>query len=280
MMTVDNTSKRNVFFIFFFLGLFILGTFLMFVTPSTIKINYGLTTETKDGELISFNVFEPHGGDTRKKAIIIGHGVLVNKEMVKGYAIELANAGFIAVTLDFRGHGQSTGELNSKRLFYDIKAVKNYLKNRDDVDLNDFGYLGYSMGGDPGQKVIRSDKDFKCFIGVGTPLSLTYEHAANRSLNVLMMVARYDEGTRQNDLKTQFGELVNVHRNNIVFNRLYGSFKDGNAAKVVIDDNSDHISTAWDADFIREARDWVINTFPDVEIVDENFYTTSSRKSV
>ncbi|MHA1336520.1 MAG: alpha/beta hydrolase, partial [Promethearchaeota archaeon] len=253
-------------------GLYILGSILIFTTPSGIKISYNLKTQTKDGETISFNVFEPKNGEDKKKVIIIGHGIIVNKEMMKSYAIELANAGFLAITLDFRGHGQSSGFLDTELLANDVRAVKAYIEKRNDIDKNNFGYIGYSMGGDPGQEVVREYKDFKCFIGVGTPLSLVKEDRINRTLNVLMIIAKYDEGTRQHDLKEQFGKLLGIDCDEIRYNRLYGSFKEGNAAKAVIDDNSDHITTAWDADFVREARDWIINTFYDYKIVNEDFY--------
>ena len=40
---------------------------------------------------------------------------------------------------------------------------------------------------------------------------------------------------------------------------------------IYLDDNSNHLTVAWDEDFIREARDWAINSF-DIDVVDETFY--------
>ncbi|MHA1257797.1 MAG: alpha/beta hydrolase, partial [Promethearchaeota archaeon] len=128
-------DKKNKFFIILFLSMFLVGTFLIFTTPSSIKVRYGLTTLTKDGETISFNVFEPDNDNKNKKAIIIGHGIMANKEFMKGYAIELAAAGFVAVPFDFRGHGQSSGELNRNLLINDVKAIKAYLASRGDIDM-------------------------------------------------------------------------------------------------------------------------------------------------
>ena len=121
-------DKKNKFFIILFLSMFLMGTLLIFTTPSSIKVRYGLTTETKDGVTISFNVFEPDNADKNKKAVIIGHGIMANKEFMKGYAIELAAAGFVAVPFDFRGHGQSSGELNRNLLINDVKAIKAYCR--------------------------------------------------------------------------------------------------------------------------------------------------------
>ena len=107
-MATLNLSKKRIVLICVFLAIFTLGTIFIFITPLSVKITYGLSTETSDGAVISFNVFEPVSGGLNKPAIIIGHGSMVNKEMLKGYALELAAAGFVAVPFDFRGHGQST----------------------------------------------------------------------------------------------------------------------------------------------------------------------------
>ena len=81
-------SKKRIILICLFLSIFIIGTVFIFITPLSVKSTYGLTTQTDDGVTISFNVFEPQIGGLSKPAFIIGHGSMVNKEMVKGYAIQ------------------------------------------------------------------------------------------------------------------------------------------------------------------------------------------------
>jgi hypothetical protein len=153
----------------------------------------------------------------------------------------------------------------------DIEAIKNYLSTRTDVDTSNLGYLGYSMGG-LGQYLIDSDTDFKCFIGIGTML---YENLriGNPSdpLDVLMILARYDEAFQPSDLVGVLANRTGVSLENIDANRIYGSFEHGNATMMYLDDNSNHLLTAWDQDFIREARDWAINSFG-INVIDENFY--------
>ncbi|MFX0063811.1 MAG: alpha/beta hydrolase [Candidatus Hermodarchaeota archaeon] len=269
-----------------FLSIFLIATVLIFNTPISVKSTYSLTTQTEDGVTISFNVFEPqpdlyeaHNGNAKKKAIIIGHGVMANKEIMKSYAIELAAAGFIAVAFDFRGHGQSSGVLERDNLINDVRAIKAYLASRDDVDINNLGYIGYSMGGFPGNQIVAEDTDFKCFIGVGTglPTEDYYpEYAVNttsgRRLNVLMIQARFDEAVSLERVKEGMALRLGLNAEDIDANKLYGSFEDGNASMIFLDDNTNHLLLAWDQDFAREARNWVISTFPDVRNPDDNFY--------
>lgn len=267
-------NKKRLIITSIFLSLFVVGTLLIFTVPTSVKITYNLTTETKDGVTISFNVFEPKVTTEKKmKAVIIGHGVIVNKEMLKGYGIDIAAAGFVVVTFDFRGHGLSSGELNIEDLPNDVKAIKEYLKSRGDIDTNSLGYIGYSMGGFPGNEIVKDDEDYKCFIGIGTGLDIEKDDISeNRTLNILMILGKYDEAFKLKDLKKQMGKLIDKDADDVVVNRLYGGFEDGNAAKIFVDDNADHLTTAWDQDFVREARDWIMDTFSDVRPVDSNFY--------
>jgi len=269
-MTILNLSKKRVALICIFLAIFTLGTVFIFITPLSVKSTYGRFAQTSDGVTISFNVFEPSSGGLNKPAIIIGHGSMVNKEMLKGYALELAAVGFVAVPFDFRGHGQST-MVEPDNKTKDIIAIKEYLTGRGDIDMNSLGYIGYSMGG-LGQELIHNDLSFKCFIGIGTWLnsSLRLGNPTN-PLNVLMIQALFDEAVELSNLKLSLATRVSIPVSSVDSNKLYGSFQEGNASMIYLDDNSNHLTVAWDADFIREARDWAINSF-DLDVVDETFY--------
>ena len=269
-MNILNLSKKRIVLLCFFLAIFTIGTVFIFITPLSVKSTYGKSTETSDGVTISYNIFEPTNGGSNKPAIIIGHGSMVNKEMMKGYALELAAAGFVVVPFDFRGHGQSTMvEPDNKTL--DIIAIKEELSLKGDIDMNSLGYIGYSMGG-LGQGLIHNDPSFKCFIGIGTWLYPTLRAGnSTNPLNVLMIQALFDEAVELSGLKVSLATRVGIPVSSVDSNRLYGSFQEGNASMIYLDDNSNHLTLAWDEDFIREARDWAINSF-DLDVVDETFY--------
>jgi len=272
MTRVDITKKRII-LITLFLLTFIIGTVLIFITPIGIKSTYGKTVKTSDGVTVSFNVFEPKNGGSDKKAIILGHGVMSNKEMLKGYAIEFAAAGFVAIPFDFRGHGQSTGEHRSGSLTNEIQAIISYLESRPDIDTSNLGYLGYSMGG-VGLQVVNESTDFKCFIGTATWFPKNIRKGTSTApLNILMILGRNDELLTPEDLKEGLSDYTGIPANNLDVNKLYGSFQNGNASMIYLDDLSNHAIGCWDPDFIREARDFLISTFPDVKPVDENFFT-------
>lgn len=272
-MNKFNLSKKKLLLFSVFLGLFIVGTIFIFITPFNVKSTYGLTATTDDGVVISFNVFEPtNSEESNKKAVLIGHGFMANKEMMKGYALELAAAGFVAVPFDFRGHGQSTGSLERGNLISDVEAIIDYLNSRTDIDTNNLAYIGYSMGGGPGNLIVNQSTDFKAFIGVGTSLGDIRKGTSTDPLNVLMIKAKFDEVQDLDYLKASVAQRTELSVSLIDTNQLYGSFETGNATKIYLDDNSNHLAVAWDTDFTRQARDWIINTFPDTNTPEENFY--------
>ncbi|NVM36993.1 MAG: alpha/beta hydrolase [Candidatus Lokiarchaeota archaeon] len=270
MKRVDITKKRII-LISIFLFAFIIGTILIFIIPIGIKSTYGKTVETSDGVRVSFNVFEPKIGGTNKKAVILGHGVMSNKEMLKDFAIEFAAAGFVAIPFDFRGHGQSTGEHRWGSLTNDISAIVSYLETRPDIDTSNLAYLGYSMGG-VGIQVVNESTDFKCFIGAGTRLPTNVRKGNSTApLNILMILGRYDELISPDDLKVGLSDYTGIPAINLDVNQLYGSFQEGNASMIYLDDLTNHVLGDWDPDFIREARNFLANTFPDVRSVEENY---------
>ena len=195
--------------------------------------------------------------------------------MLKGYAIEFAAAGFVAIPFDFRGHGQSTGVHRSGSLLNDIQAIISYLGSRPDIDSSNLGYLGYSMGG-VGLSIVNESTNFKCFIGAGTWLPTNIRKGNSTApLNILMILGRYDELITPEDLKVGLSNYTGIPAVDLDVNKLYGSFQDGNASMIYLDDLSNHVLGIWDPDFIREARDFVASTFPDVRPVDENFVTNT-----
>ena len=268
MRNIDMTKKKMILICLFF-SFFLIGTILMFITPIGVKSTYGKTVRTTDGVTITFNVFEPSRGGSNKKAIILGHGVMSNKEMLKGFAVEFAAAGFVAIPFDFRGHGQSTGDHTRGSLTNDIDAIISYLNTRSDIDTSNLAYFGFSMGG-LGQEVVNESTDFKCFIGAGTWLNSTVRKGdSTNPLNILMILGRYDELITPNDLKEVLSNYTGIA--DVYVNKLYGSFESGNATKIYLDDLTNHVLGNWDPDFIMEAREFLASTFPDVRPVDENY---------
>lgn len=78
--------------------------------------------------------------------LIVGHGAGSNRRRHAGFATAACAAGMVVMTIDFRGHGESTGSLDGP-LELDVLAAVALLRSHPLVDWNRVCYRGSSMGG-------------------------------------------------------------------------------------------------------------------------------------
>ena len=162
---MKNRKKYLTLALLSILFLFSLGIFLIF--PTDIKRTYNQSTLTSDRVKIVYDVFEPKNDDfSMKTAVILGHGVMVNKNFMRTIALDLAGQGIVSIALDFRGHGRSGGSINEGDITTDILAVKEVLALRGDINMTNLGYVGYSMGGGAGFRLLDNDSDFRAMVSL------------------------------------------------------------------------------------------------------------------
>jgi pimeloyl-ACP methyl ester carboxylesterase len=254
MIERKGNIRRKILTIVLF-SLYLAGVIGYQVYPTSINPTYNLQTTTKDGETVSYDLFEPVGMEGKiKNAIILGHGIMANKQNSRILAMDLASQGFLTIALDFRGHGLSTGQVDDN-LKLDILAVKDILAKRGDINMTNLGYLGYSMGGMAGFNVLFTDNDFRAMVGVAPAAVLENINVTNPQ-NLLMVVGRYDEAISVDSLKAAMQNKTNIPAAEIRENVLYGDFENGTAAKLYVDEATEHFFAPYDLDFVREARNW------------------------
>jgi dienelactone hydrolase len=256
------------------LGIIFLASTLAFeYTPSAVKRTYNQFVTTSDGVPICFDVFEPANSQaTNKPAVIIGHGVIVNKEMMRLIALELAQNGFVVVAFDFRGHGQSGGALpasmaafftsssapssqNESSLTLDVLAIKGYLASRGDINMTDLGYVGYSMGGGAGFELLNHDGDFRAMVGIA-PVSEANLVNVTTPRNLLLLVGGLDEAVPENGLLTVMAAKTGLPAGSVELGHVYGAFANGTAAEMVVDPPVDHFFAPYDSSFVQDIVSW------------------------
>ncbi len=104
-----------------------------------------ITLTTRDGLRLAAWYFPSQN----RAAIILLHGYKANRSTMLSIAAMLIRHGYGVIIPDFRGHGESDGELitfgyNEVR---DAEAAHRYLLTRSEVDPERIGLLGNSMGG-------------------------------------------------------------------------------------------------------------------------------------
>ncbi len=246
-----NVSK---YMIVFFIGLTIAGiTGINSIPDITVE---SLEATTTDGVIISYNLYHPEV-TSKTPVIILGHGIMVTREMMTNFAMEMANQGYIVASLDWRGHGRSTGELSRDGLYRDLEAVISDIPvHAPSADMENIALLGYSMGGSPTFQYAQDHDTVKAWIGVGTaPSGISTEKTPR---NVLVVIARHDEAFSLERVKNEMSLLTGF---DVEFEKLYGSIPDGTGRKIHVVSWADHLTTPWNSDFVSTATAWVTETF-------------------
>lgn len=252
-----------------FLGLALIGTVGINVVPSVSKVT--LHTVTEDGVTIVYNIYQLNALTQETPVVIMGHGILVNKEMMTGFAMELANQGYIVASLDWRGHGQSTGDLSARDgLYRDLEAVIADIPSHAPADMERIALLGYSMGGSPTYAYAAEHPAVKAWIGVGTAPDPGISDT-NVPHNVLVVIAKYDEAFSPESARKEMTTLTGYAPDDIEFEKVYGSITEGTARKIHVVPGADHLTTPWNSDFVLAATSWVKETFngstPDISVM-------------
>ncbi|MPZ28261.1 MAG: alpha/beta fold hydrolase [Micromonosporaceae bacterium] len=106
-----------------------------------------------DGVRLAGDVFRPlaHPPTAGFPAVVVGHGFGGIKQFFVGdIARALSGHGFLALTFDYRGYGESDGprhRLYPLEQVDDVIAASSYLRTRDDVDADRIAAYGTSFGG-------------------------------------------------------------------------------------------------------------------------------------
>lgn len=98
---------------------------------------------TEDGGLVCADVY-----GKGERGVVLAHGARFNKESWAKQARALADAGFRALAIDFRGYGQSRGpgqsDIFTAPLHFDVLAAVRYLRK---TGARSVSLVGGSMGG-------------------------------------------------------------------------------------------------------------------------------------
>ncbi|MFM9878241.1 MAG: alpha/beta hydrolase family protein [Rhodoglobus sp.] len=143
--------KRNSFWLALSLVLMVASSLVASVVQTagyTVTVK-NMSWETASGESMSALLYKPNGvsADQKAPAIVVAHGWWNNKEMQDANFVELARRGYVVMSIDMYGHGDSDYLTSDVTLggtgMYD--AVK-LLADLPYVDQSKIGVSGHSNG--------------------------------------------------------------------------------------------------------------------------------------
>jgi len=217
-------------------------------------------TRTADGVTIAYDLYRPAPGATPPPVVIIGHGVVVNKEMMAPLALELAAGGCAVAALDWRGHGASGGRLGSRDgLARDLDAVAADLPRRaPEADIGRLALVGFSMGGPPTFRFAAEHDDVRAWVGLAT-VAPNGAGGPQHPRNALLLIGTLDEAFRPEGVRASMDHLL--PEGPAVFNRRYGTLGNGTAREVRLLPGVDHLMIPYHGGVLRRTRNWILESF-------------------
>ncbi len=223
--------------------------------------------ENLNGLTVRGKLYQPANAtpETPAPGVVYLHGYQNNRETSDPFGIELARRGFVAITLDTLGRGNSDNQFSEDEPGFDPtyggESAFKYLQNLPFVDPQRCGMAGHSLGGEMSYLAAMQNPDVKAIVFSG--FAYKEDATPTKPANMLMIFGKYDEyrtrmtGTRDFEsewltspqTRAAFGSI------DVQFDTTYGSFTDGTARRIHMT-NTTHVGEGFDKVAIAEAVNW------------------------
>lgn len=135
-------------------------------------------TAQADGLTLRGDLYEPQGrGRGPQPLVLFSHGMNTSRVEWYDFPQRLAQAGYAVAAFDYRGHGQSEGEMGVRSIDTtrrDLEAVLAEAANEPWVDAERVGLLGHSLGATLALHV-AADLPVECVVALAPPSRLRAE---------------------------------------------------------------------------------------------------------
>ena len=222
------------------------GTQMGFGNVSVTEVDF----QAADGSLIHSTLQRPtYATDTNPlPGVVVIHGSLQNKEWLMAFGIELARRGFVVLTIDANGHGNSEAGSGSGA------AALNYIASLDYVDSTQIGLIGHSMGGGIAWDAIEDSSIYvRALVLVGSGFSSSAPYIPN----TLVATGNFDSLSSYPHNLALLEPYFNV--TGVTAGTTYGDFEN-NTARRAIFPSTNHLMETIDPVIVSESVDWMKNS--------------------
>ncbi len=216
-----------------------------------------ITLNTSEGVPISAILQRPLAATAGNPlpGVVVIHGVIQSKEWLMAFGIELARRGFVVLTIDAVGHGNSGPSVGAGTDRGGIVALE-YLDSLPYVST--LGIVGHSMGAGIEIQALNDTSihvDGLVLVGGGGGGLSTWANATNPR-NMLFVVGLYDELFDVPELLNNLADPFNTSAP-VTPGQLYGDYTSGTARMVVLP-LTNHLFETIDATAISITTEWLM----------------------
>jgi pimeloyl-ACP methyl ester carboxylesterase len=180
--------------------------------------------------------------------VVVIHGVHQNKEWLMAFGIELARRGFVVLTIDANGHGNSDTGSGSGT------AALEYIASRTFVDDTQIGFVGHSMGGGIAWAALNeSSVEVRALVLVGAGFRSNMSYIPN----TLLATGNFDSLSSYPHNQTLLDPWFNV--TGVEPGTTYGDFASNTARRAVFP-STNHLFETVDPVIVSESVEWMKNS--------------------
>ena len=200
-------------------------------------------------------------------AVLFCHGISNAKETLSGLALETTRFGFISLTIDLAGHGESGGKIGGTDTSLGAVAAFDYLISLPEVDQSRIGVVGHSLGAGAVREVAAKRKvSATIFIGGATGIGGEPALTVDWPPNMLIAVGEEDVLIDLTNLKTTLRTVFST-QDSIRNGESYGSF-DKKTARMLFSTPTIHLLEPLDTNISAQTLRWLQSSFyPNMEIL-------------
>ena len=230
----------------------------------------GLTVQADHAGTIPITVYRPLAPG-KAPVVVIAHGFAGSRQLMQPFAITLAQAGYIAVTFDFPGHGRNptrlAGGITDDKaaaacLLEAIGQVVAFARARPDGD-GRIALLGHSMASDTVVQYGRAHPDIDATVAVS---AMVRGVDADRPRNLLVIVGALEPDFLHREAERIVGmAAAGPVRPDVT----YGDAQAGTARRMTYADGAEHVGVLYSHHSLQAARDWldaVFNRTSDIQV--------------
>ena len=271
-------SKQTIILIIIMVTYLNALTFSSFINSDFGKLEV-TSIDISGQEKIAALIYKPKEATetTPLPAIVLSHGVSGSKQMMSQIAIELAKNGFVALTIDLIGHGDTEGsfggfgdqQLDNTLGMQD--AVK-YAIEQPFINSSKIGLVGHSLGAGAARATAFANKDVKATVfiagGLGDVVEDNEEYGVLNFTfpkNLLIIIGQHDVLF---DLEQTKKDLIPAFGNQIEENRIYGNFSENTARQLIIP-NTTHLLEPADPETVTQIVYWMTRSLKSQNNVEE-----------
>lgn len=218
-----------------------------------------------DGSMIHSTLQKPNYATDSDPlpGIVVIHGSLQNKEWLMAFGIELARRGFVVLTIDANGHGNSETGTGSGA------AALDYIASLDYVDDTQIGLIGHSMGGGISWSAMEDSSVYvRALVLVGSG----FRSEATYTPNTLLATGNFDSLSSYPHNLTRLEPYFNV--TGVVPGTTYGDFTNNTARRAVFP-STNHLFETIDPVIVSESLEWMKNSLKG-GVEDEHWIASTS----